>query len=87
MKVARQTAKTLLVLFFLFDVLVAWELWRHGPPIVISQWEEIKPGEVSFRMVKAPVTVHDYIALTIVVALHVALLVFLWWSGKRTARD
>jgi hypothetical protein len=87
MKVARQMAKAFLVLFFLFDALIAWQLWRHGPPMVMSDWKEIKPGEVSFRMAKAPVAAHDYIALTIAVTLHVALLGFLWWSGKRIARN
>ena len=50
MRLARRAAKTVLVLFILCDVLFAWEWWRHGPPMVVSGGEEIKPGEVSFRM-------------------------------------
>ena len=87
MRLARLAAKTLLVLFIVCDVPFAWEFWRHGPPMVISDWREIKPGEASFRMTQAPVTTHDYIVHTIVIALQVALLGFLWWSRHRIARD
>ena len=87
MRFARLTAKTLLVLFILCEVLFAWESWRHGPPMVTSEWKEIKPGEVSFRMTQAPVTAHPYIVLTIVTALQVALFGFLWWSRRMIARD
>jgi hypothetical protein len=86
MRLARRAAKTVLVLFILCDVLFAWEWWRHGPPMVVSGGEEIKPGEVSFRMTQAPVTAHDYVVLAIVLTLQVALAWFLWWSRRRITR-
>jgi hypothetical protein len=86
MHLARRAAKALLVLFILCDVLFAWEWWRHGPPMVASGGEEIKPGEVTFRMTPAPLTAHDYVVLAIVLASQVALVWFLWWSRRKIAR-
>lgn len=87
MRLARLTAKTLLALLSVCDVLFAWELWRHGSQMVTSEWKEIQPGEVSFRMTRFPATAHDYAVLAFFIALQVAFIGFLWLSRERVARD
>jgi hypothetical protein len=69
----------------LIDALCAWELWRHGSPIMISE-EEVKRGEASFRMTQAPLGAHDGAALIVLITLQVALVGFLWWSRRKIAR-
>lgn len=83
MRLARSTVKALLALCLFFDSGVAWQLWRHGPPMVTTDVREIKPGEVSFKMTRLPLSHSDYFALIILIALHAILIAFLWWSRRR----
>lgn len=87
MRLIRWTAKIVLVIFILSDALFVWRLWRHGPLISIRGGEEIRPGEVSFKITKFPATAHDYIELAIMIASQVAIAGFLWWSRRRFASN
>jgi hypothetical protein len=51
--------KALLALFILFDSYAAWQLWRHGPPMLIIDEKELGPGEVSFKMTREPLSHED----------------------------
>jgi hypothetical protein len=81
MRPARLAAKVLLTLIVLCETGVAWRLWRHGPPM-----EMVAAGEQSFKMVRIPLSASDWTMLMAVIALHVALIGFLWWSRRRIAR-
>jgi hypothetical protein len=87
-RLARQTAKALLILIVLCETGVAWQLWRHGPPmemVVVS--DRVKEaGELSFKMVRVPPSTSDWTILAAVIALQVALIGFLWWPRRRIAR-
>jgi hypothetical protein len=83
MRLARRVAKVLLIILVLFDSFSAWQLWRHGLPMVTTGPVETRPGEVSFRMTPAPLSPLDYVVLVPMVALPVALVGFLWWSKTK----
>lgn len=89
MRLARQTAKALLILIVLCETAVAWQLWRHGPPmqmVVVS--DRVKEaGELSFKMVRVPPSASDWTILAAVIALQVALIGFLRWFRRRIVRD
>jgi len=70
MQLARQAVNALLGIFIFLDLVCAWELWRHGPPMVVTDFKEIKQGEISFKMTPAPFAQHVYITPIIVIALH-----------------
>ena len=88
MRLARGVAKSLLIFIVLCEIGVAWQLWRHGPPmkmVVVS--DRVKEaGELSFKMVRVPPSASDWTILAAVIALQVALVGFLWWSRRRIAR-
>lgn len=88
MRLARQTAKDLLILIVLCETGVAWQLWRHGPPmemVVVS--DRVKEaGELSFKMVRVPPSAGDWTILAAVIALQVVPIGFLWWSRRRIVR-
>ena len=88
MRLARQTAKALLILIVHCETGVAWQLWRHGPPmemVVVS--DRVKEaGELSFKMVRVPPSASDWTKLAVVIALQVALIGFLWLPRHRIAR-
>lgn len=87
MRLARSIAKALLVFCFLLDSGIAWQLWRYGPPMVATDVREIKPGEVSFRMTRLPLSHSDYFALIIMIALHAILITFLWRSRRKIIQE
>jgi hypothetical protein len=78
--------KVLLSILVLLDSYSAWQLWRHGPPMVTTDIREIIPGEVTFKMTPAPLGPYDYLVLVFVIVLQVALVGFLWWSRRKIAR-
>lgn len=88
MRLARGVAKALLTFMVLCEIGVAWQLWRHGPPmkmVVVS--DRVKEaGELSFKMVRVPPSASDWAILAAVIALQIALVGFLWWSRRRIAR-
>jgi hypothetical protein len=88
MRLARSVAKALLIYIVLCEIGVAWQLWRHGPPmkmVVVS--DRVKEaGELSFKMVRVPPSASDWTILAAVIALQVALIGFLWLSRRRIAR-
>jgi hypothetical protein len=43
-------------------------------------------GELSFKMVRIPLSASDWAVLVAVIALQVALAGFLWWSRRKIAR-
>ena len=78
MQRVRLAAKVLLTLIVLCEAGVAWRLWRHGPPM-----EMVTTGEQLFKWVRIPLSASDWSIFAAVIALQVALAVFLWWSrGK-----
>jgi hypothetical protein len=85
MRLVRLAAKALMILIAICETLVAWELWRHGPPmdmVVIS--DKIKEtGELSFKMVRVSLRAEDYLTIIVVIVLQVALVVFLLWSRRK----
>ena len=81
MQLARQAAKALLISIVLCETGVAWQLWRHGPPM-----EMVATGEQLFKWVRIPMSASDWTTLLAVIALQVALVVFLWWSRRKIAR-
>jgi hypothetical protein len=85
MRLARLAAKVLLILIVLCETGVAWRLWRHGPPMemVITSDKVKEAGESSFKMVRIPLRAEDYLTIIGVIALQVALVIFLWWSKRR----
>lgn len=87
MRFARRAAKALLALFIILDALSAWEFWRHGPPMLMSEAKEIRPGEITFKMTPAPFSQHSYAALMVVIALHAAFIAFLWWTRRVSIRS
>jgi hypothetical protein len=88
MRPVRFAAKVLLILIVLCEMLVAWELWRHGPPMdmVVTSDKVKEAGELSFKMVRVPLSTTDWTMLVAVIALQVALIGFLWWSRRRITR-
>jgi hypothetical protein len=80
MQLARLAAKVLLSLIVLCETGVAWQLWRHGPPM------NMEAGELGFKMVRVPLSASDWTILAAVIALQVALVGFLWWSRRIIAR-
>lgn len=88
MRLARGIATALLLIIVLCEIGVAWQLWRHGPPmeaVVVS--DRVKEaGEVSFKLVRVPPSTSDWTILASVIALQVALVGFLWWSRRRITR-
>jgi hypothetical protein len=48
--------------------------------------EMVATGEQSFKMVRIPVSASDWTTLVAVIALQVALVVFLWWSRRKIVR-
>ena len=88
MRWARQAAEVLLILIVLCETGVAWQLWRHGPPMemVVTSDKIKETGELSFRMVRIPLSASDWTTLAVVIVLQVALVGFLWWSNRRIAR-
>ena len=88
MRLARWVAKTLLILIVLCEIEFAWHLWRHGPPMemVVTSDKVRETGEVSFKMVRIPISASDWTMLVTVIALQIALIGFLWWSSSKIAR-
>jgi hypothetical protein len=80
MQLARLAAKVLLTLVVLCETGVAWRLWRHGPPM-----EMVPTGEQSFKVVRIPLSASDWTIFAAVIALQVALVVFLWRSRRKVA--
>ena len=87
MRLARLAAKVLLTLIVLCEMGVVWRLWRHGPPMemVITSDRVKEAGELSFKMVRVPVSASDWTILVAVIGLQVALVWFLWWSRRKIA--
>jgi hypothetical protein len=89
MELARGVAKAFLIFIVVCEMGVAWQLWRHGPPmeaVVVS--DKVKEaGEVSFKMVRVPPSASDWTVLAAVIALQFALVGFLSWSRRRIARN
>ena len=87
MQLARLVAKVLLTFIVLCETGVAWRLWRHGPPMemVITSDRVKEAGELSFKMVRVPVSASDWTILVAVIGLQVALVWFLWWSRRKIA--
>ncbi|MGD0911329.1 MAG: hypothetical protein ABR928_05500 [Terracidiphilus sp.] len=85
MRLARFVAKVLLILIVLGEMLVAWELWRHGPPMdmVVTSDRVKEAGELSFKMVRVSPSASDWTILVVVIGLQVALAWFLWWSRRK----
>ena len=77
MQLARLVAKVLLTFIVLCETGVAWRLWRHGPPT-----EMAATGEQSFKVVRIPLSASDWMIFTAVIAVQVALVVFLWRSRR-----
>jgi hypothetical protein len=86
MRWVRLAAKILLSILVLFEVYVAWQFWLHGPPMVATDVRETGPGELSFRLVPVPPSPSDYLVLSVVIVVQVALVGFLWWSKRKIAR-
>ena len=88
MRWARRAAEVLLILIVLCETGVAWQLWRHGPPMemVVTSDKVKETGELSFKMVRVPLSASDYVVFAVVIALQVALVWFLWWSRRKIAR-
>ena len=86
-KAGRQIAKTLLISLVVLELLVCWELWRHGPPTAVTDFKEIGPGEISFRMKPTAPSPLDYGVLTAVIAVQAASAGFLWRTGRIANRD
>ena len=88
MRLARFSAKVLLILIILFETGVAWQLWRHGPPMqmVVTSDKVKEAGELSFKWVRVPMSASDWTILVAVIASQVALIGFLWWSRRKIAR-
>jgi len=88
MRFARSAAKVLLAYIVLCELGVAWQLWRHGPPMemVVTSDKMKEAGEVSFKMVRVPPSTSDWTILAAVIAPQVGLIAFLWWSRRRAAR-
>ena len=89
MRLARGVANALLIFIILCETGVAWQLWRHGPPMrmVVLSDRVKEAGELSFKMVRVLPGASDWTILAAVIALQVALIGFLWWSRRRIARD
>jgi len=87
MRRIRFAAKVLLTLIVLCETVVAWRLWRHGPPMemVVTSDRVKEAGELSFKMVRVSPSASDWAILVVVVGLQVALLWFIWWSRRKVA--
>jgi len=82
MRLVWQLAKGLLAFLILFDVLAIYEVWRHGPSMMMSAESELKNGKVSFTLSPAPLPVPT---IVILIALQIVLVAFLWWSKRKAA--
>lgn len=87
MQLARLAAKVLLTLIVLCETGVAWQLWRYGIPMEwVATSDKIgETGKISWKMVRVPLSASGWTILVAVIALQVALVVFLWWSRRRIA--
>ncbi len=83
---ARQIAKTLLVSLLVLELLAAWELWRHGPPMIVTDFKGIGSGAASFRMKPSAPGPSDYGVLTAAIALQAASSGYLWLTSGRYPR-
>jgi hypothetical protein len=81
MRWARRAAEVLLILIVLCETGVAWQLWRHGPPM-----EMVATGNQLFKWVRIPLSASDWRIFVTTIALQVALVWFLWWSRRKIAR-
>lgn len=88
MRLVRSVVKVLLILIVFCETGVAWQFWRHGPPMemVVTSDKVKEAGELSFKMIRVPVSAGDWTILVAVIALQIALIGFLGWSGRRIAR-
>jgi hypothetical protein len=53
--------------------------------MVITSDRVKEAGELSFKMVRVPVSASDWTILVAVIGLQVALVWFLWWSRRKIA--
>jgi hypothetical protein len=51
--------------------------------MVITSDRVKEAGELSFKMVRVPVSASDWTILVAVIGLQVALVWFLWWSRRK----
>lgn len=88
MQLARFSTKVLLTFIVLCEAGAAWQLWRHGPPMqmVVTSDKLKEAGELSFKWVRVPMSVSDWMIFAAVIASQVALIGFLWWSGRKISR-
>jgi hypothetical protein len=85
MRLVRWFAKFLMSILILLDAYSALQLWAYGPPTMTIDEKLTKAGELSFKIVRVPMSAQDYLLLVFVIVLHVALVWFLWWSKRRIA--
>jgi hypothetical protein len=85
MRLVRWFAKVLLSILVLCDAYSALQLWKHGPRMMMTDEKVTKAGELSFKVVRVPLSAQDYLLIVFVVALQVALVWFLWWSRRKVA--
>ena len=55
--------------------------------MLMSEAKEIKQGEITLKMTPAPFSQHAYVTLMVVIALHAALIAFLWWTRRVSVRS
>ena len=84
MKLIRRAIKIMSVLLILFDLVLVWEMYRYGPPMVMSGAHEVRPGEAAFSVSRVPISIQDWAMLLALLGAH-ALLIYLLWRFRRNA--
>jgi len=82
MRFFRFVAKVLLAMLLLLDTGLIWHFWKHGRPVTYIV-KDVSPGVVSFRVERIPITIWDWVDLSILVAIHAILISFLLMRGRR----
>jgi hypothetical protein len=84
MKFVRFIAKVLLTVLLLLDVDLIWHLWRYGRPHVLKMKEVSPGGDISISSTPIPMTIRDWAALAVLLAVHGVLICFLLRSRRKS---
>jgi len=78
----RSVAKALLAMLLLLDTGLIWHFWKYGRPVTYIV-KDVSPDVVGFRVERMPITIWDWVDLSILVAIHAILISFLLMRGRR----
>jgi len=84
MRFFRSIAEALLAMLILFDTALIRQFWKHGQRVEYIV-KDVGPGFVTFSVKPIPFSFWDWVALLILIAIHVILISFLMLQRQRKA--